>query len=120
MQEINEKDKQKVLEWFERYVNGFRNARTRANILPCFPCFSERYLREIISKLKHEGHIGSSCTKGYWRIPLVTNDVAEIEAAMESNLEMKAKALDMLTDCERHLKHWQERKDALTKQMEFV
>lgn len=118
MAKVNELDKKKVLDWLQKHCSGFRNARTRANILP-FMQMPDRYWREIVSLLKHEGNIASTCFRGYWAIPLVTKDKEEVEAALESYQEMRSKALDMLTDTDKHIKHWQDRKLALTQQQEF-
>ena len=111
MNRTQQQDKLEILQWLETNCNGFRNARTRENILPfvlnkhLFPTqeSKDRYFRKIVSELRHEGHIASSCERGYWFVPLVTDDPAEIEAVKHSIFEVKAKALDMLQDCEKHL-----------------
>ena len=115
---VDLQDKEIVLSWMRKYCFGFRNARTRANILP-FVNLPDRYFRQIISGLKHEGHIASTCDKGYWAIPLVTTDRKEIEAALDSYQEMKSKALDLLTGIDKQMKILQDKKLCLTQQAEM-
>lgn len=119
MSAVKPGDKQRVLDWMVKNCAGFRNARTRANILPFMGSMTDRYWRAIISELKHDGHIASVCSRGYWAIPLATGEKEEVEAALESYQEMRSKALDLLTDTDRHIKHWQDRKLALTQQGEM-
>ncbi len=114
--EVNPQDKEKVLQWMLTYCFGFRNARTRQNILP-FVRLPDRYFRQIISELKHEGQIASTCDKGYWAIPLVTKDKEEIEAALDSYQEMRSKALDMLTGIDMQIKILEDKKRCLTEQL---
>ncbi|RKY32662.1 MAG: hypothetical protein DRP74_02160 [Candidatus Omnitrophota bacterium] len=112
MDRVNPQDKQEVLDWFEKYCNGFRNAKTRENILPFIFIYrtfksyeaKDRYFRRIASELIHEGHLCSHNSKGYWFIPLVTNDREEIAALKESILEREAKARSMIRDCSKQLK----------------
>lgn len=118
MAKVNEMDRQKVLDWMVKYCFGFRNARIRANILP-FVGFADRYWRAIISELKHDGLVASTHTRGYWAIPQDTKDKLEVEAAIESYQEMRSKALDLLTDTDKHIKHWQDRRLSLTQQGEM-
>lgn len=89
-------DKQRVLGWMEKYCYGYKNARTRENILP-FIQLKDRYFRQIASELIHEKQLCSSHTKGFWFFPLVSNDPREIEAFKQCQVERKAKALDLLT-----------------------
>lgn len=89
-------DKQRVLSWMEKYANGYRNARTRENILP-FVQLKDRYFRSIANELIHEKQLCSSHKRGYWFFPLVSNDPREIEAFKQCQIERKAKALDLLT-----------------------
>jgi hypothetical protein len=110
---INPEDKQKVLSWLEKYCNGYKNARTRGGILP-YVGLEGRYFRRIISELKHEGHCASTSDRGYWFIPLSTNDKDEIDAALQSVLENKSRALDLLTNCDKQIKLWESRKQAIT------
>ena len=92
-----EADEVRVLDWFRKNAHGYRKARKRADILPfMFPKLADRYFRALVSSLKHKGHLASTCNRGYWAIPLCTNDHNEISATLESIQEMKAKALDML------------------------
>jgi hypothetical protein len=116
---VNPEDRQKVLSWMNENCLGFRNARTRANILE-FVQMPDRYFRRVISELKHEGHIASTCSRGYWAIPLFTNDKEEIDAALDSYQEMKSKALDLLTGIDRQIKRLEDRKNCLTQQVEFA
>lgn len=113
-------DKLRVLKWMSKYCYGYRKRRVKPNILP-YVNLNERYFRQIVRDLKHEGHICST-TEGYWFTPLYTNDYMEIlmkhisdagvldEAreeigqARHSWLELRSRAMDMLTDCDRHLK----------------
>ena len=115
---VSSEDKDKVLNWMVSHCLGFRNARTRANILP-FVQLPDRYFRLIVSELKHEGQLASDCQRGYWAIPLVTQDKEEIEAALGSYKEMKSKALDLLTGLDRQIKILEDRKNCLTQQMEL-
>ena len=103
-----EQDKQRVLELFMKYALGVRNARTREDILP-FIQMRDRPFRYIASELIHEGHMASTASKGYWAIPLHTNDPREIEAIKHSYLERKSKALSMLEDVNRQLDELEKR-----------
>ena len=105
--------------WMITNCLGFRNARTRANILP-FVQLPDRYLRLIMSELIHEGHLCSSASLGYWALPLYTKDPQEIETALDAQRERKAKALDLLTDCDKMIKFWQDKKNCLEIQPEFA
>lgn len=91
-----EMDKIRVLEWMQKHTNGYRNARTRENILP-FIQLKDRYFRQIANELIHEKQLCSSHKRGYWFFPLVTNDPREIGAFKLCQIERKAKALDLLT-----------------------
>jgi len=113
--QVNENDKDKVLSWLMKYASGFRNARTRQDVLP-YVGFEDRYYRAICSQLKHEGHVASTCSRGTWAIPLCTKDPAEVEAALESYIEMKSKALDMLTGLDRQIKSLEDKKRCITQQ----
>ena len=112
-------DKQKVLDWMNKYCLGFRNAKTRTNILPYLQ-MPDRYFRLLVSELKHEGHIASDCQRGYWAIPLCTKDPEEVEAALGSYQEMKSKALDLLTGLDKQIKFLEDKKRCLTQQFEFA
>ncbi|MFA5385695.1 MAG: hypothetical protein WC364_13755 [Eubacteriales bacterium] len=116
---VNLEDKQKVLSWMNKNCLGFRNALTRADILLSIK-LPDRYFRRVISELKHEGHIASTCSRGYWAIPLLTNDKEEIEAALDSYREMKSKALDLLTGLDQQIKRLEDRRSCLTQQFEFA
>jgi len=115
---VKPEDKQMVLSWMIKVCSGFRQARTRANILP-YLNLEDRYFRHICSELIHEGHIASSCQRGYWFIPLVTKDVEEIDAALESCQERSAKALDVLRGLGQQIDALTTRREALTKQYVF-
>jgi len=114
-------DKQTVLNWMMKVCPGFRQARTRANILP-YLNLEDRYFRQICSELIHEGHIASSCQRGYWFIPIVTKDVEEIDAVLESCQERSTKALDVLRGLGQQIDALTTRREALTKQfvMDFI
>lgn len=116
MTKVSEGDRLRILEWMLTHCFGFRNARTRANILPYMGAITDRNWREVISRLKHDGFLASTCSRGYWAIPLDTKDPAEVEAVLESYQEMRSKALDLLTGTDKHIKHWQDKKLALTQQ----
>ena len=118
---VKHKDKQTVLNWMMKVCLGFRQARTRANILPCLN-LEDRYFRQICSELIQEGNIASSCQRGYWFIPLVTKDVEEIDAVLESCQERSAKALDVLRGLGQQIDALTTRREALTKQfvMDFI
>jgi hypothetical protein len=96
-------DKQKVLDWGMKYMQGFRRARTREDILP-FVQMDDRRFRACASELIHEGQMCSSHKRGYWIVPLQTNDPLEIEAMKECHIERKAKAIDLITDCDKMIK----------------
>ena len=96
-------DKIRLLGWFEKYCYGYKNARTRDNILP-FVQMPDRYFREVVSSLIHEGNVCSSHKRGYWFPPLSTNDPREIDEFKACQVERKGKALDLITDCERLIK----------------
>ena len=99
-----EQDKLEILQWLETNCCGYRRARTRENILPFvlnshdFPTIEskDRYFRRVVAELKSTGHIFSSASLGYWFFPLVSNDACEIETALSSLVEEKAKAMDLL------------------------
>lgn len=102
-----QRDKLNVLEWMKKYCHGIRKARTRKDILPFILTHKnpietrDRYFREIVSELRHEDHIGSTSSDGYWFIPLSTNDQAEIEAALRSVSERESRAMNEIEDCKR-------------------
>jgi hypothetical protein len=115
-----EQDKSVVLDWMRRFCYGFKNARTRKDILP-YLNLPDRYFRRIASILKHEGHLASTSDKGYWFIPIETKDPEEINAALQSCLEMKARAMDIVADCDKHIKRWEDKKRIATQgQMAFA
>jgi len=111
-------DKQRVLNWLEKYCFGFREARFKNNILP-FLNINERVFRAIVSDLKHEGNVAATSQRGYWFIPLTTDDPAEVDAALESFREMESRALDMLTGIKKQMYGLNQRKMALTQQYEL-
>ena len=117
--EVSRQDKLKVFDWMNKYCFGFRNARTRIDILP-FLQIPDRIFRAIASELIHEGSLCSSASRGYWALPLVTKDIEEIEAVLSAQLERKSKALDLLADCDKAIKFWEDRKRCLTQQMELI
>ncbi len=94
--------KSRVLDFMMSKCRGYRNAKHLQAILELLPFpISERQLRSIFSELKHENHIASTHTRGYWGVPLVMtgpNDPDEIAACHESVAEMKSRAMDMLKD----------------------
>ena len=100
-------DKQKVLDWGMKYMAGFRNARTREDILP-FIQMDDRRFRECASALIHEGNMCSSHKRGYWAVPLMSNDPAEVEAFKLCHIERKAKACDLIADCDKMIKRAEE------------
>src|SRR3990167_6920652 len=117
-----ESDKKYLLDWFGKYCNGVRNARTRENILP-YVKMEDRYFRTVASALIHDGHIASSSKFGYWSVPLVSNDTIEIEALKQSILERKSKALAMIEDCHRQLEKIKDielKRTQGQKELEFV
>lgn len=116
MQGVKEEDKKKVLDWLTKYCLGFRNARTRANILP-FLNLEDRYFRAIISELIHAGNVASSSSRGYWFVPLVIIDVAEIDALLECYAERSASALDRLRGLGKLIDSATTRREALTQQI---
>src|SRR3990167_2903474 len=118
---VSPEDKLKVLNWLQKYAFGFRNARTRAKILPFVGNgnMPDRHFRLILAELKKEGSAASTCTRGIWAVPPVITDSEEIEAVLESCQEMKSKALDMLTGLNRQIELFQARKEALTQQTEM-
>ena len=117
-----EKDKKFVLTWMENNCPGVKNAKTRRKILP-FVNMDDRRFRAIVSELKHENHIASTSSRGYWHVPLVTTDPGEIEAVLESCFETKSRALDQLVDCDKNIKFWLDRKCVIEqgqREMELV
>lgn len=111
-------DKQNIKEWFEKNAHGFRNARTRKDIIPfiltyrIFPSLEakDRYFREVASELIKEGHLASSNTRGYWFIPIHTRDKKEVDAVIACHLERRAKALTLIEDCNRIINEYEQRK----------
>ena len=117
-----ESDKKYLLDWFGKYCNGVRNARTRENILP-YVKMEDRHFRIVVSTLIHDGHIASSSKWGYWFIPLATNDTVEIGALKYSIMERKSKALAMIEDCHRQLERIKDielKRTQGQKELEFV
>lgn len=103
--------KQRLLLWMEEYCCGYRKALKKHEILSRSGFqLSERLLRKLMSELKHERHIASHSSKGYWFIPLQVHGLdpssrrEEINAVIESWEEMKAKAFDMLRDCDKEIR----------------
>jgi len=113
MKQNYEKDKARLLGWMEKYCHGYKNARKRPDILP-FVFLGDRYFRTLISNLKHENHIASTSTRGYWFIPLHTTNQAEVNAVLESIQEMKSRAMDMLKGSSKLEQHWQHEKARIT------
>lgn len=112
MNNFYEEDKRMALEWMSVFCSGFRQARTRKEILPCMnfkrifdnPESKDRYFRKIVSSLIHEGHLCSHNSRGYWFKPLYTNDPEEIEAIKQSIMERKSRALSSIEGCDRQLR----------------
>ena len=121
MQGIKVEDKKMVLRWLEINCFGYKYAKVRADILP-FVQLDDRKFRAIASELIHEGNVASSSSRGYWFIPLVTSDVAEVDAILEACQERTSHALDILRGMGKIIDHWTVRRENLTKQivMDFV
>ena len=113
-------DRQRVLVWLQKYSPGYKNARTRENILPYMGGMSDRYWRMIVSDPKKEGLVASSSSLGYWAVPANTRDSRELAAVIDSCQEMRAKALAMLTGLNSQIETFQRRLEANTKQYEFT
>ena len=95
------KVKKAVLDYISRDCHGFRNAKKRADIIRELPItVRDRSFRRAASELKHEGNLASHSKYGIWFPPLHTNDAEEVQALRECWLEIKSKAMDMLTDKE--------------------
>ncbi len=84
-----ERDKNTILEWFNKYAFGYKNVKPREQVLPFIlshknPMKSrDRYFREITSELIHEGHLASLSGKGTWAVPHTTNNSLEIEMLLK-------------------------------------
>lgn len=112
-------DKMKVLRWMSEHCYGARKAKIFRDIYPAILDDLQlsikdrdgRGLRQILSDLRHEGLIAShnSDPKGYWFIPLHTNDPYEIEAVIRSLSEKKSKSLSMLKDIDGQLSYYEEK-----------
>lgn len=103
---IKRSNKSLVFTWMWQHCYGHVQAMTRTRILKELPMkIGDRTLRAYLSELKHEGHIASHPEKGYWSIPTYTKDPEEIKWAKRSWLDMKAKAMDMLRDCDQQIKN---------------
>jgi len=105
-----------VLSFMEQACHGYRNALTKEEILTRLNTtknltLSERGLRSFMSDLRKEGHVAShtSNPKGYWFIPINTNDPLEIEAVMRSLLDKKARVADMASGIDRELTKYEGR-----------
>lgn len=122
--QIWEQDKKTVLNWLMDNCCGFRNAKTRADILPNLQFVNamsdetkDRYFRRIVARLKKEHHVFSSSDRGYWFRPLVSNDNDEIQAELKALREDKAKAMDLLDGLDRRIKEIESSRPA---QMAFM
>jgi len=97
--------KKLISDFMRNNCYGYALAIKRADILIELPVdISDRLFRRIISELKHEGNVASHSSRGYWFLPLQSNDPLEIEWMVKSWKEMRSKALNMLTDCDRSIK----------------
>jgi len=93
-----------VLKWMQDNCYGIDNIKKKDSIHAHLfhdhsIDISERLLRSILSKLRHEGHVGSLSSEpaGYWFIPLHTKDRREINAVLRSIAEEESRALKQLT-----------------------
>lgn len=103
-------NKQAVLVWMQKYCMGFQQARKKADILP-FILFQfnhketkDRRFREIIHELHKEGHVYSSSDRGYWAVPLVTQDIDEINEMIKALREEKGRALAIIDGVDKRIK----------------
>ena len=94
-------DKQRVLEWLQRYAQDSVHAKKRPEILP-FIQMPDRYFRLCAAELIKEGHVCSHNARGYWAKPLSLHTYGphaarrEIDAIKECYFERKSKALSTL------------------------
>lgn len=111
-----EYDKKMVLDFMQSRCLTHRNARNLATI-QSFVAGSllthakdvSRYVRRILSELKHDGHTCSTNTFGYWAKPLSLHTYSheeqheEIKAEKFSALEDHSRAMKMLDGCKKEL-----------------
>lgn len=100
-----------VLATIKAAASGSRNARTKEFLLKqiMLSKMNERKFRQIVSDLKHAGLIFSTSNRGYWYVDPECKDQKEWRVAQECWLEMRSRAMDMLTDCDKHLKRLHDR-----------
>ena len=116
-----EQDKDYLLKWMEKHANGFRNARTKNDILPhLLGSWDSRYFQRVVSELKHDNHISSTRNRGYWFNPLFSNDREEIQAQLHSAQEMKSRALTILEGAEKTIRACQDKLIGVPYQPSFL
>ncbi len=105
-----------VLDFMEKNCHGYNNAKTLDDIMALLNLdhnldLPERSLREILSKLRKQTHVASCVTnpKGYWFIPLKTNDPDEMEAVRRSLWDKKKRAINLIKDVDNQLKMWEDK-----------
>ena len=92
--ELNHDDKiklERLEDWMMKYACGFRNAKTKDNILP-FVGLEERIFRQLAS---FSDLIFSSSERGYWIRPLVDISGEEMREAKESLAEERRRAINL-------------------------
>lgn len=125
----HDKNKEAIYEWMLENCITYLGARVMNDILPEVTWLLEtkskdikRYVRRIMSQLKHEGLVCSTTDKGYWAKPLDLSDLtseerfSEVVAEKQSAQEMVSRALDMLKDFQKEIKSCDDILDGLTNQ----
>lgn len=106
---MRESDKQRLLEWMQKYCCGHKKARTRENILPYIiipgkhGLSKDRYLQELLSELRHDGKVFSSSSLGYWYFDAESADAREIKSAILATEEAKRRAMSVITGIDKQL-----------------
>jgi len=117
MQTQFEKDQEYLMKWMEKNANGFRNARTKKDILPhLLGDWNSRYFERVISALKHNNHVSSTSDKGYWFNPLWSNDYDEVKAQLQSAEEAKRRALTIIEGADKVIRTCKDKMAGMTYQ----
>lgn len=108
--------KNQVLDYMMTHCLGVRNAKPRRFICEEL-VLEDRYFRSICEELKREGHIATTSSDGYFAIPLVCNDPADIEAIKHSIADKRSRAYTLIEEANEMAKRLEDR---ISKQLEFA
>lgn len=95
--------KGQILDYMMEYCLGVRNAKPRHLICEEL-ILDDRLMRDICVELKKEGHIATTCSDGYFAVPLVCNDPMDIEAIKHSIADKRSRAYKLLDEAQQMAK----------------